>query len=61
MSDSTDAEDAAKGSEGMAQPLFPVSLALLDQLIPFHLVINADLEILHGGRSLRTLLPEIDR
>lgn len=40
--------------------VFPISFDVLDQLVPFHLVIDADLQILHAGRSLRLLLPEIE-
>ena len=48
-------ENLATGSKGV----FPISFAVLDQLVPFHLVIDEELRILHAGRSLCLLLPEI--
>lgn len=39
--------------------IFPVPARLLDQLTPFHLVIDPWLRIVRAGRSMRTLVPEI--
>ncbi|MFM8355078.1 MAG: sensor histidine kinase, partial [Gammaproteobacteria bacterium] len=39
--------------------VFPVPAGLLDQLTPYHLVIDPWLRIVRAGRSMRTLVPEI--
>ncbi|HAR30106.1 MAG TPA: hypothetical protein DCR65_01200 [Gammaproteobacteria bacterium] len=49
-------ENLPTGSKGV----FPISFGVMDQLVPFHLVIDEELRILHAGRSLRMLLPEIE-
>lgn len=49
-------ENLSMGSRG----IFPISFDVMDQLVPFHLVIDQELRIRHAGRSLRLLLPEIE-